>query len=195
MALLPADLTFDAEAHAYYVGGARWPSVTQVLDPLQELDGIPRHVLEAAARFGTNVHQACHLHNLGILDEAQLDPALRPYVIAWQTFLTQTGARVVASEMRLAHERLRYAGTLDTICLIDGRRTLVDIKSTADIPRTAGPQTAAYAEALGEPRIPRRVVQLRKDGSYRSKSLTDRADWNLFLSALNIHNWRHRNAD
>lgn len=195
MALLPADLTFDAEAHAYHVGGVRWPSVTQVLDPLQELDGIPRAVLEAAARFGTNVHAACHLLNVGALDMAALDPALAPYVVAWEKFLTDTGAKVIASEMRVAHARLRYAGTLDTICLIKGYRELVDIKSTAAIPRTAGPQTAAYAEAINEPRIRRRVVQLRKDGTYRSQPLTDRTDWNLFLSALNIHQWRHRNAD
>jgi hypothetical protein len=55
-----------------------------------------------------------------------------------------------------------------------------------------GPQTAAYAEALGEPRIKRRVVQLRRDGTYRTERLTDRADWNLFLSALNIYQWRNR---
>jgi hypothetical protein len=133
--------------------------------------------------------------NVGALDIDALDPALAPYVAAWSKFLADTSAKVIASEMRVAHTRLRYAGTLDTICLIRGARELVDIKSTAAIPRTVGPQTAAYAEAIDEPRIRRRVVQLRKDGTYRSKPLTDPADWNLFLSALNIHNWRYRNAD
>lgn len=191
---LPAELVFDEGTHTYRVGGVRWPSVTEILQPLQELDGIPRAILEAAARFGTHVHQACHLYNLGALDEQRLDPALAPYLAGWKEFLERTGARVVASEMRVAHERLRYAGTLDTICLISGTRTLVDIKSTAEIPRTVGPQTAAYAEALGEPRIARRVVQLRKDGTYRAERLTERTDWNLFLSALNVHQWRHRNV-
>jgi hypothetical protein len=194
MASLPAEFTFDADAHVYRVGGVRWPSVTEILEPLQLLDGIPKHVLEAAAKFGTNVHAACHLHNLGILDERTLDPHLQPYINAWHKFLHDTGARVVASEMRVAHQRLRYAGTLDTICLIGKHRTLVDIKSTAEIPRTTGPQTAAYAEAVGEPRIYRRVVQLKADGTYRCEPLNDRADWNLFLSVLNVHNWRTRYA-
>lgn len=188
--LLPAELTFDEAAHAYHVAGVRWPSVTQVLDPLLELDGIPWGILAAAAAFGQHVHQACHLFNLGRLDWHRLDPALMPYVSAWQRFLTETGCVVVASEMRVAHRRLRYAGTLDTIGLIRGHRELVDIKSTAAIPRTVGPQTAAYAEAAGEPRIRRRVVQLRDDGTYRSESLKSSADWHLFLSALNIHQWR-----
>lgn len=191
---LPADFQFDPAAHVYTVGGQRWPSVTQILDPLQELDGIPRAVLEAAAAFGTNVHAACHLHNLGILDESALDDALRPYVQAWKQFLADTGARIIASEYRVAHAKLRYAGTLDNIGLIAKQRELIDIKSTAEIPRIVGPQTSAYAEAIGEPRIRRRVVQLRADGTYRSERLTDRRDWNLFLSALNIHQWRHPHA-
>jgi hypothetical protein len=187
-------LDFDEATHTYTVAGVRWPSVTQVLEPLQLLDGIPPDILRAAADFGVNVHAACHLLNVGALDIDTLDAALAPYVSAWSKFIADTGAKVIASELRVAHGRLRYAGTLDTICLIDGTRELVDIKSTAAIPRTVAPQTAAYAEAMGEPRIKRRVVQLRRDGTYRTARLTDRSDFNLFLSALNIWNWRQRHA-
>lgn len=191
MASLAADIQFDADRHEYRVAGTRWPGVTQILQPLQELEGIPRPVLEAAAAFGRNVHAACHLHNLGILDEDTLDAALLPYVQAWRLFLRDTGAIVVASELMVAHPRLQYCGTLDTICLIRGKRELVDIKSTAVMPRTVGAQTAAYAEAY-EPGIRRRAVQLKPDGTYRSEVLTARADLNLFLSALNV--WRFLNA-
>jgi len=187
-----ADLQFDAELHEYRVGGIRWPGVTQVLEPLQQLEGIPLHILQAAAAFGRNVHAACHLHNLGILDEAQLDPALRPYVHAWQQFLRDTGAAVIESEKRVCHPRLRYAGTIDTKCIIARRRELVDIKSTAVMPRTVGAQTAAYAEA-DEPGIRRRVVLLKPDGTYDARVLKERADFHLFLSALNV--WRFLNAN
>jgi len=188
------DLHFDEASHTYRLGGVRLPSVTQVLDPLQELDGIPRHILEAAAAFGTNVHAACHLWNQGVLDEEQLDPALLPYLTAWRKFLDDVTGVVVGSEVRVVNRQLRYAGTLDSLVRIKGVHELVDIKATAAIPRTVGPQTAAYAHALGEPRIKRRVVQLRGDGTYRTERLTDSSDWNLFLSALNVHNWRHPHA-
>lgn len=189
-----AELQFDETSHTYRVGVEVWPSVTQILEPLQDLDGIPRDILDAAAAFGINAHAACHLDNLGVLDDAALDERLRPCVEAWRKFLAVTGAVVLASEMRVAHRRLKYAGTLDTICLIRGQRELVDIKATAAIPRTVGPQTAAYAEALGEPRIKRRVVQLRRDGTYRTERLTNRSDSNLFMSALNIFRWRNTHA-
>lgn len=192
--MLAVDLQFDEASHTYRVSGEVWPSVTQVLDPLQMLEGIPRDILEAAAAFGTNVHAACHLDNMGALDEARLDERLRPYVEAWRKFQADTGAVILSSEQRVVHTRLRYAGTLDTICTIGSSRELVDIKSTAAIPRTVGPQTAAYAEALGEPRIKRRVVQLRRDGTYRTERLTGRSDFNLFLSALNVHNFLNRST-
>ena len=194
MACAAPDLTFDAASHTYRLGGVRMPSVTQILDPLQELDGIPRHILEAAAAFGTNVHLACHLLNQGVLDEDALDPALVPYLTGWRTFLSDVSGVVIGSEVRVINRQLRYAGTLDSLVRIKGVTELVDIKATAAIPRTVGPQTAAYAQALGEPRIKRRVVQLRRDGTYSTERLNESTDWNLFLSALNVHNWRHRNV-
>lgn len=186
------DIQFDAARHEYRVGGARWPSVSEIIDQLQILEGIPRAVLEAAAAFGQHVHEAVHLDNLGVLDEASLDPPLLPYLQAWRAFRRDTGAVVIASERIVTHPRLQYAGRLDSICLVGGHRELVDVKSTAAIPRTVGPQTWGYAAALGEPRIRRRCVQLREDGTYRSVRLTDRRDENWFVSALNC--WRFINA-
>jgi hypothetical protein len=192
--LQAADLQFDAESHTYRVGGQVWPSVTQILEPLQLLDGIPPHILEAAAKFGTHVHQACHLDNLGVLDWHTLDVALVPYVEAWRKFQADTRAVIVASEIRVANQKHRYCGTLDTLTRIAGVRELTDIKSTAAIPFTVGPQTIAYAQAIDEPRIRRRVVQLRGDGTYRSERLTESTDWHNFLSVLNVHNWRSKHG-
>ena len=117
-----------------------------------------------------------------------------PYLTGWRTFLSDVSGVVIGSEVRVINRQLRYAGTLDSLVRIKGVTELVDIKATAAIPRTVGPQTAAYAQALGEPRIKRRVVQLRRDGTYRTERLNESTDWNLFLSALNVHNWRHRNV-
>ena len=194
-AVQPAvDIEFSAERHEYRIGGTRWPSVTEVLDPLLELDGIPKHLLKAAAEFGSHVHQACHLHNVGALNWSTLDPVLAPYVEAWRDFLDENNAIVIASEQRVAHPKLRYAGTLDAIIRLKGQKVLADIKTSATVPRTVGPQTAAYQYALGDLTTVRRCVHLRPDGTYRLHKLTDRADWNLFLSALNVHQWRHRHA-
>lgn len=190
-----AELTFDAEAHVYRVGGVRWPSVTQVLDPLNELDGVPRHLIEAAGRFGNHVHQACHLWDLGQLDEEALDPELEPYLRGWKKFLKDTGAEVIESERQVIHRRLKYCGTLDKTIKLAAKHHLVDIKSGALVPRTVGPQTAAYREAYLHDELSlspvRYCVHLRPDGDYRRHTLKDPADLNIFVSALNIHYWRN----
>ena len=196
-----AELTFDAASHTYRVGGEVWPSVTQVLEPLQFLDGVPWAVLEAARKFGNHVHEACHLWNAGCLDEAALDPHLAPYLGGWKKFLADTDSQVVFSERRLSHDALRYAGTLDAVCARTGRFHVVDIKSGV-VPKTVGLQTAAYREAYRSEAAGLRLmlspvrycVQLTGVGSYRLHKLNDASDFNNFVSALNVHHWRTRNV-
>lgn len=196
-----AELQFDAATHRYTVGGIRLPSVTEILDPLLELDGIPKAVLKAAAEFGTHVHMACDFFDRGVLDEPALDPHLAPYLAAWKLFLRDTGTTVVATELRVHHPSQGYAGTLDKIIRTPSRgrqRGLVlDIKS-GEVPRTVGPQTAAYlaaAEALALDDVygftGRAVLQLRGDATYRFNLLTDPRDFHIFVSALNLHRWRN----
>jgi hypothetical protein len=185
-----AAIQFDPLLHEYRVGGVRWPSVTDVIDMLGELDGIPRAELEAAAKFGTAVHGACHLDNCGALDWQLLDPHLAPYVQAWRRAQVDLRIIVTASEQMVSNVQLRYCGRLDVLARTSGVRELIDLKSTATIPRTVGPQTFGYADALGEPLIRRRVVLLRPDGTYRTDVLRDPRDRSNFVSALNVLNWR-----
>jgi hypothetical protein len=193
-------LQFDEASHTYTVNGVHWPSVTQVLEPLQLLDGIPQNILDAAAQFGNHVHQACHLYDLGRLDEDDLDEPLRPYLEGWKAFLRDTGAFVSNSEQRILHPKLKYAGTLDKTILWKERRYVLDIKSGAEVPPTVGPQTAAYREALLESKSvldcsrTRYCLHLRPDASYRLHTLSDPADFHLFVSALNIHHWREKHG-
>lgn len=195
-----AQVTFDEPTHTYSVDGVRWPSVTQILEPLQLLDGIPQAALDAAARFGSHVHQAAHLYDLGRLDEEDLDDPLRPYLEGWKAFLRDTGAVVLESELRVIHRTLRYAGTLDKVIRIKERNCVLDLKSGAEVPPTVGPQTAAYREALldSQPEFEcsrtRYCLHLRNDETYRLHTLTDSADFNLFVSALNIARWREKHG-
>lgn len=186
-------LQFDGADHVYRLDGGRVPGVTQVLEPYTGLEFVNREVLRAAADFGRNVHMACHLFNRDELDFDALDPALRPYVDAWALFLEQTGAVVIASEFPVYSERHRYAGTPDVLLDWNAREVLTDLKSTASVPRTVGPQTAAYVEAYNEmtgKRIrDRYCLHLKPDGKYSSHKLTNARDWTVFQSCLNVHRW------
>lgn len=188
---------FDPATHAYTLGGKRLPSVTQVLQPLEMLDGIPFHILDAARERGQFVHEAMALLVRDELDWATLDASLVPYIEGGKRFLDESGITVIASEMRMACARLRCAGTLDLFGYWRDAETIIDFKATATVPRTVGPQTAAYdrlyqANFAGRSRK-RYCVQL-KAGDYKVHPLTDPADWSIFQSALNIHHWRNQHA-
>jgi hypothetical protein len=188
-----ADLAFDEARHEYSVAGRRLPSVTQILSILQDFGGVPAEVLARAAEFGSHVHQAVDLYNKRTLDEASLDPALAPYLADWQKFLADSGAQVTASELRLCHPTLHFAGTLDVAALMGRKSVLIDVK-TGVVPRTVGPQLAAYAELfrVNGGRVDRRLcVQLTGDG-YRVTECKDPADWSVFMSCLNV--LRFKNA-
>lgn len=195
------DLAFNEERHEYRLNGRIVPSVTDVLQPLEMLDGIPWETLEAARIFGQHVHLACHYHNTGELEWTTLDEKLAAYVRGFLKFLADSGFVVLASEERVASVKCGYAGTLDLRGVmgrrsVRARRALIDIKSTATMPRTVGPQTAGYAnaytETTGEKVDDRYCLHLGPD-SYKLVKLTDGRgvqDLTVFISALNIHRFR-----
>lgn len=195
-----AEVEFNAGRHEYRVGGVLFPSVTQVLDPLEDWSAVPASILRAAADFGDHVHKACHLHDTGTLDWSSLDAELIPYVEQYQLFLEETGAVVLASELRVAHEGLRYAGTLDKLLLLHDHESLVDLKTTAVVPRTVGPQTAGYAQAvqpssMRSSRLMKRryCLHLQAD-KYRLIPQRDPTDINVFHAALTLYHWQNKGA-
>lgn len=190
-------LEFDKAAHRYTLDGRHLPSVTQVLAPLEMLDGIPVDALEKARVRGQHVHEAMALLVRDDLNWSSLDLELVPYIEGGKRFLEESGAVVIASEMRVACARIRCAGTLDLLAHWRDVQSLIDFKATAAVPATVGPQTAAYERLyqsmFGPARRNRYCVQL-KPGDYRVIRLTDPADWSVFQSCLNIHHWRTKNA-
>ena len=188
-------LKFDPDGHRYYLGEQRLPSVTEVLEPLQLLDGIPPAVLEAARIRGQHVHTACHLMVHKQLEWATLDPQLVGYVAAAQKMIAECEVKVLVSEHRMADAGLKIAGTLDILGIMRRHTCLFDWKSTETMPRTAGPQTAAYdhlyRRTFGGRPMKRYGVQLKADGTYKLYPYEDPRDMTWFTSALNLWHWRN----
>ena len=187
-------LTFDADTHTYRFDGVVVPGVTTILKPLTDFSTVPPHVLDAASAFGTAVHLACELDDLGTLDEAALDPALAPYLDAWRKFSAEHAVQWEQIEQRVYHPTMRYAGTLDRFGRVDGDLTVVDIKSSVQLYPSVGPQLAAYANALSHPYAKRMAVQLKADGTYVAKPYTDPSDWPMFASLLTVRTWCARHS-
>ena len=186
-------LEFDEAKHEYRLEGALLPGVTQILKPLQDFSAVPEDILERSANFGTAVHLATALWDQNDLDLDSLDPALVPYLEAWKRFRDDTKVAFEAIEAQVVSEKYRYAGTLDRIGFLNGKPTVIDIKTGLTNP-TIGVQLAGYLVAWNEAHVlkttRRASVSLRKDGSYRLDFWDDKSDWATFLSLLQIHNWQ-----
>lgn len=174
-------IDFDEATHTYRVGGQVRPSVTQILRPIVDFSAVPLDVLEAKSDLGSRVHRATELDDADDLEESSVGDDVRPYLRAWRDYLRDTGAVVLLSEGRVYNPGANYCGTLDRVLDIDGVEWLVDIKTSAQVHRAVGPQTAAYEQALGwRSPLRRGVVQLRPDGSYRFRELNNPRDWVIF---------------
>ena len=197
MTRTPEGLQFYPEEHLYFYDGLHVPSVTQVLEPYTGLQWADPDALKAAQEFGTHVHEACHLYDIGTLDyDAMLadepNGSVLSYLHGWIQFVESSGFVVLESEEMVYNERLKYAGTFDRIGMFPDkkRKVQIDIKTGASMPRTVGPQTAAYNEAMGE-RFPRYCCLLTPD-NFSLHPLTDPADFSIFRAALTLHRWRHQ---
>ena len=189
-------LTFDEASHVYRLDGRAIPSVTTVIRDNRlgdDFHAVAPDVLEHARQRGTAVHAALHYWDEGTLDEATVDPVVAPYVAAWRRFVDERRVQIVAMERRHADQVYRFAGTLDRMAVVDGRRTLIDIKSGSV--GGAQFQTAAYAHLAGElPSVQRWAVQLHPERAipYTVHPYTDRSDWRIFRSALELTHERAR---
>ena len=192
-------LTFEEAAHVYQFDGKAVPSVTQAMKPITKL-WTSGDQLEWARQQGKAIHAMVEYDCKGTLDVETLPDWLKPFYADWRKFITETGFQLIASEPKLYHEVLRYAGTPDLI----GRMTklkpnyggvapppvaVIDLKRT--IPKSTGVQTAAYMTAWNE--LIRTPVITQRYGlslcPYRLVPFTNKGDFNVFLSCLTITNY------
>lgn len=188
-------VTFDPVSHQYFHGGVRLPSVTQILKPLSDFDGIPPSVLDAKRDLGKRVHLAIQFHNEGDLDPNSIEPDVAPYLQAWLDFVADTQCEVLASELIVRHKFYGYCGTVDLIIRSGSRLFLVDIKTSVSLPISVGPQTAAYKAALVNgsrdalSSMTRHALTLRPNGTYKLVPLQSTRDWTCFMNAIGVYSF------
>lgn len=190
-------LTFDEAAHEYRHDGALVPNVTRVLEEVVDFRFVKAEVMERARQLGRAVHVGCELIDQGRLDIATVAPVVEPYLAAYEKFMREVQPEWHGVEEQVYHPSHRYAGTLDRRGRVRERIAILDIKSGAKV-KSVGLQTAAYLEAhastyavpLDSPE--RYALYLDEDGTYDLVQIkTSRHnDFRIFLSALNLYNWR-----
>ena len=83
-------------------------------------------------------------------ENPEIPEEIKPAVQAYLNFVDSQNIHVDKEfvEKRILHPKHRYAGTIDTLALIDGKFGVLDIKTSQAIYRDYNLQTSAYVEAL-----------------------------------------------
>ena len=187
------ELTFEEEQHIYKLDGKYIPSVTTVMKPLSQAlyKDVDESVLNKAAARGTAVHNA--IENFVKFDFSDIDPEYEGYLRGFKDWWKETQPVPLGSECRVYHKVLRYAGTADMPVEIDGKRILIDFKTSAGVNKMlTGVQLEAYAKAYESHGIPfdgKAILHLKSSGKYdwTYYDRNDRESWEVFGALMVVY--------
>lgn len=184
------ELSLMEQEHIYILRGDKLPSVTELCRFLHRevYATAPVWAMEAAAVRGSAVHAAAQA-----LDEtgrAEISEDYLPYIRAYSAFLREHVVVWDMIETPMYHPQDRYAGTIDRYGTVDGKKALVDIKTTYALQKgLCLAQLNLYRRMLEVREIPvqkQYILHLKKDGSYRLVAM-ERTD-TLPEALLTLHN-------
>ena len=189
---------FNACKHQYTSDGEIIPSVTQVLSSLHDFSSISPDVLENAKQRGTAIHAMVDMYINKKLDIASLDVRLHGRLAAWIEFTNLYKPKIIGCEKLVYSAKHGFAGTLDIVCLLEGKLTLIDIKSSKAAASTAGLQLAGYQiayEEMSGVKVSRRMaVILKDDGKFEVLEYKSKLDKKEFLKLLKENNSNGSNS-
>ena len=189
-----SELTFEEKGHIYRLNGQIIPSVTTLMKPLSEqvYGTVDPAILEKASRRGTAIHNAIENYlQYGVED---IEPGYEGYFTSFIRWYEKKKPKVVATERKVYHKILRYAGTSDLLVIIDGRLTLVDYKSSAQVyTKLCSVQLEGYDRAYESHGVKiedRLILHLGREGGYQSYPFGRSAkSWSVLSALLTINNY------
>lgn len=146
-------INWAAETTANYAVD-NWEDLGQLAPSkrLKELMGARFADRDQAANRGTEVHTLAEAYIKG--QEIEVPEAIDGHVRQYEAFIADQRVNPVVVECVIANRTVGYCGTVDLVADVDGRRKLVDLKtSRSGIFAETALQTVAYANAevyLGE---------------------------------------------
>lgn len=166
-----SELIFSDSEHLYMQGGYILPCVSDLCAPMYKeiYRDAPKSQMEAAAQRGTAVHLATQA--LDALGSADVPEEHLPYVLAYRDFLRDHRPSWELTEQPLYHPEHLYAGTPDRYGTMDGKKTLVDVKTTYTVHRPlCRAQLNLYRLMLisrGFAVEKMLILHLKRDGTYK----------------------------
>jgi len=143
----------------YEINGIWYPRVTKIVEIKSkpqlykfyaEMNNFAEGeaIKKQSADEGTRIHRAVEQILIG--QSPAVDPIIMPAVESFIKFLEQKKIQVDPEyvERTIVHYDEKYAGTIDSLALIDGKFGVLDIKTSQAIYKDYNLQTAAYIAAL-----------------------------------------------
>lgn len=185
-----ATLLFFDQGHRYMLDGEELPSVSELCRFISReiYSDIQQYNMDRAAERGTAVHKATEaLDKFGSVD---VQDDILPYVQAYLQFRKDHKVEWEKIEWASHHPVDRYAGTIDRMGTVDGKKALLDIKTSYTIhtPLCAA-QLNLYRRMLESNGVKVDVLyilHLKKDGTYKLKPFE--FDDKVPEAVLTLHN-------
>lgn len=193
---------------------SRYPRVSDIIgiQTEREMRAIPIEHLVVAALRGRKIHAYCTTYVLGLaLPEIELE--YEPYVNSFIDWCDKNVARALMCTTRLYDDVKRFSGEPDMILqMSDGKKALVDLKTTATVSKSWDIQLAAYdhlCKANGLTYDEVFILHLKKKAAKKKKeedqedlprevnavrqSIDDlKGSWDIFDSALRCYDYFNR---
>lgn len=145
--------------------GEKYPSVTTALGKIGKKkiyewrkrvgNEVANKISTQASRAGTAVHNIAEDYVLGQLDEKEANPIALTTFRTIQPYLDNNVNLIHGIELQMYSDKLRTAGTADLICEYNGKKTMLDFKTSKRWKKkeeitTYFMQGAAYSQMVKE---------------------------------------------
>lgn len=182
-----SQLVFFDDGHTYELDGVQIPSVSEVTRFLsREVYGdVQQFRLDHAASRGTKIHKLTEA--LDKYGEIEADAESLPYIKAYVKFRQEHDVQWEEIEKPRFHPDGLYAGTVDRMGTIDGRRGILDIKNSYRIHKPLYEAAQNLYRMTYDPGFIEvlYILHLKPDETYKLIELPIRDD--LALACLTLH--------
>lgn len=145
------EIEFIEEGHIYLKSGIIIPSVSEILKKIfpNKYSNVPIRILQNKSKYGTKVHELIEKYENKeeyIIDNSYIEISFNEY-----KELKKKNKIEVLSQEEIVHYKNYYAGRYDMVALVNGKASLIDIKTTSELDKKyLSWQLSMYELAIGK---------------------------------------------
>ena len=177
-------LRFEEAEHRYFDGDIELPSVTTITRFCSYDSRSAAGTNPFYRDRGTKIHELCADYDY--TGELQTGTGVDGYLQAYADFVRDYRPKWDWIEHMVGNAKLGFAGTIDRMGTIDGKQTILDIKSGTHINKLAlTAQLTGYAALTEATETNLWGLQLMKNGKYRV--IPVEFDYEVWTSCVVLH--------